>query len=985
VVRTLDSARIQGCAVVAIGGEAGVGKTALAEAAADQAARRGWRVARGWCLPERLGPLMPVREALASLGLAHTIDPEAARVEAVYIIDPSGLLIAKTEREGVGGDADILAAMVTAVREFSRDAMRASLGERGAKHTSSIAFEDQRIVVARSEPGARELMAAALVVGQETPALFASLSRLASRIGEEHQAWLASWKGETAAPEQLVSRLREFVDGTTQPGTQGRDDPKLAYLRALDSSVAALKLEAGRGPVLVFIDDAHWADEPTLGWLHQVARSSADALIALMLTFRPEETPDSPEGLEGTLRLIARESRLERVDLGPLAAASVPILIETSIGGPVKDQEYLERLYRATGGNPLFVIETTKLSVEEKALTRDGVGWRLARDLRSLTIPARVRDVVARRVSSLSKEEREVAETAAVVGEEFTLPLLAEIAGGDRREVAKALDSLERAHRILHSTPRGYRFHHSILRETLYDGLGAGLRREIHAAAAEAILRSGSRVDRREELLAWHFAQAGDAERGVPAILEAAAAMERRYDNAAVARLCDWGLRLMRTAEPPFAARDSAGVGSAGGRAAELPLLILKGEAEERAGRLAEARATFEETCAVALDSGDEEALARASVRLCVTMLNMGDPARVLEVWEQTGPHLSKGRRVEAARLRRHAADALRMSGRLDEAAREAAAAREEMERAAAGEGELAGAYHTLANVSSARGDPAEAVRLYRKAMDLVRSAPDLEESAPLLYSLGAAAYNCGVSHLMLGDLAEAGDLIGEARRIWTKLGDEHGLATSLAVLGDIAMAEGRLDEAEELCEESAALSARLGDVESVAIARMHQAEVRLEQERHAAALECLEEAARILEAHGLKTVLPSVHAMQAKALAELGDVREARKRLDRAGPLFAEAESATARVAVLVARAVVEAREGDREGSRKALGAALELCVAAGLKIHEPEIKMEFGRTLHALGEREEAEELLLQAAELFRRLGRGWWADRARALARG
>ena len=983
VVQVIESSRKQGCVVVAIGGEAGVGKTALAGAAAAEAERRGFRVARGWCLPERLGPLMPVREVMSTLGLAHTLDPGAARVEAVYIIDPSGLLMARSERPGVGGDADILEAMITAVREFSRDAMRTSLGDTGEGRSSGISFGDRRMVVANSNPEGMELIVAALVVGQETTALVASLQRLASEIGDENREWLEKWKGETSAPEPMERRLREFVELPSPAGATGIDDPKLAYLRSLESSISALTREAERAPVIVFIDDAHWADEPTLGWLHHLARSAKDSPLAILMTYRPEETADSPEGLDGTLRLVARESRFERLELAPLPASGVSLLIEAALGGPVNDKEYLERLFRATGGNPLYVIETTRLSVEEKALTRDGVGWRLARDLKSITIPARVRDVVARRVSALSSEERELAETAAVLGEEFTLSLLVEVSARSRTDAARLLDSLERSHRLLHSTSRGYRFRHSILRETLYDAMGAGMKRELHATAAEALERSPARIDRREEMVAWHYAQAGDAERGVPAIVKAAGVMERRYDNAAVSRLCGWGIELLRLGSDGFATADRDAEDGRMTRTREVGLLLTKGEAEFRSGRLVEARSTLEEACALALKEGDFGTLGRASTRLCVTLLNLGDPAKVLEVWVQTSQHLGKERPIDAARLRRHAADALRMIGRLEEAKEEAEAARDGMERAGAGPGELAGAYHTLANVASARGDPAAAVGLYGKGVELLRSIPTLDEDATLLYGLSASAYNCGVSHMMLGQVDEAAALVEDARGIWARLGDEHGLATSLATLGDIAVAKGELEEAERLCAESGTLSERLGDIEGVAMARYHRAGVLYELERPAEALESLDAAASLFEAQGMETVLPSVLATQAKVLLSLGDTVEAGRRLQRATDLVAREASSPARLSVLAATALWHAHNRRFDDSMASFRSALDLASETGLRAMQAEMRFDLGRAFCGLGRTEEGAQLLSESADYYEKAGLRFWADRARTFA--
>ncbi|MGH7340397.1 MAG: tetratricopeptide repeat protein, partial [Candidatus Rokuibacteriota bacterium] len=459
--------------------------------------------------------------------------------------------------------------------------------------------------------------------------------------------------------------------------------------------------------------------------------------------------------------------------------------------------------------------------------------------------------------------------------------------------------------------------------------------------------------------------------------------MERRYDNIAVARLCGWGLALLRTGGSVPIAADRADGDDAGAGPRELEILMMKGEAEYRAGRLVQARDTLEEACAMALGQEDSAALGRASTRLCVTLLNLGDASKVLEVWEQTAPHLGMDRRIEAARLRRHAADALRMIGRLEEAVKEAEAAMEQLQAAGAGPGELAGAYHTLGNVAAARGIPAAAVGYYEQGIAALRSVPSLEHDAGLLYSLSASAYNCGVSHVMAGHIEAAADLVQEARRIWAKLGDEHGLATSLSTLGDIALAKGDLEDAEQLCAESAALSERLGDLEGMAMARYHQAGAQAELGRPADALESLTTAATILEEQGLKTVLPSVLASQAKALLAVGDIAGAGTRLAKAESLLLGDEVGPAKIGVLAATAVLNTHARRFEAARDALQRAVELAASEGLRQMEADIKLEVGRAFIAHGQGDEGVRLLGEAGKTYDESGLAWWAERARSHA--
>jgi DNA-binding SARP family transcriptional activator len=341
----------------------------------------------------------------------------------------------------------------------------------------------------------------------------------------------------------------------------------------------AHRLSATGAPVLLAIDDLHWADQATLLLLAHLA-SRADG-VALAASYRESElSRDHP--LSAALAELHRAGGVERIVLRGLSQPEVAELLGVSPAAPVAHSVHAE-----TGGNPFFVEEVAR---------------HLA-DSGERAIPQSVRDVIGRRLSRLRPETDRVLQLAAVAGREFDLDLLERLDALAGVDVLGALEEAQSAQLVREEpgTPGRYGFVHALIRETLYAELSLARRVRTHAALAAALeeLDDGRRL---AELAHHHLeaAAGGDPARAVQVALRAARAAEAGYAYAAAAALCDRALQALE--------------GRPDADATRTEVLLRLGEARLRAGATAAAADAFRAAAQLARAGGDTERLARAAL-----------------------------------------------------------------------------------------------------------------------------------------------------------------------------------------------------------------------------------------------------------------------------------------------------------------------------------------------------------------------------------
>ena len=313
----------------------------------------------------------------------------------------------------------------------------------------------------------------------------------------------------------ISERLADLVDGLALAGHDvlgpllrlfATEDPAEAAIdregfqgrlaNAVETLVTAV---AARTPVVLCLQDLHWADPSTIGLMRRIAPRISERVLVLANS-RPDAEPDLGPGVR-------------RLHLADLSEGDVARLVASRLGGSV-DPALSRFVCGRSGGNPFFAEEVLNTLLDEGSLVRSPAGWRLGPDARTSQVPGTVQGVIAARLDRLAPASRDCIRQAAVVGREFAVDdLLGMDPGTDH---GPALRDLERADLVRGVGDGRYEFKHALTLDVVQDGLTKHERRRLHLAAARSI---EARVrDRRAEfadVLGSHYHQAGEVEQAV--------------------------------------------------------------------------------------------------------------------------------------------------------------------------------------------------------------------------------------------------------------------------------------------------------------------------------------------------------------------------------------------------------------------------------------------------------------------------------------
>src|SRR3954462_12301947 len=372
----------------------------------------------------------------------------------------------------------------------------------------------------------------------------------------------------------------------------------------LHTAVTDLLVGLSARPVLLVLEDGHWADASTLLLLRHLARAAGNARVLLLVTFRDTEA-DVPEALSQTLADLRRSDDVVRLRLAGLSDDDVDAFLRhaAAAGDAGPGQPELARaIGELTGGNAFLVCELWRALVETGIVEVVDGTIRPTRPLAELGTPESVREVVSQRLSRLAPAPTDLLELTAAAGSEFGLDIVRQASGLSEPDLLAALDEGVHSGMIeeLLSRRLAYRFTHQLGRRALYDRLSGVRRAELHLRVGEALERSEGRSGRALADLADHFAAAAPLdgpERGIEYNVGAARA-------AAAAVSFDEAATRLRTAL-------ELGIESPANRA---EVFLELGTASHRAGDAVDALEAFQETARIARELGDGELLARAAI-----------------------------------------------------------------------------------------------------------------------------------------------------------------------------------------------------------------------------------------------------------------------------------------------------------------------------------------------------------------------------------
>ena len=294
-------------------------------------------------------------------------------------------------------------------------------------------------------------------------------ARLAARCG--------GGRGRPARPGDRREARHRAGDGAS--------DSEEARFRLFDSVTSLLLAAARDRPIVIVLDDLHWADEPSLLLLRFAARELASSGLLILGTYRDVEL-----GRHHPLaRMLGEMSGIEgsgRIPLRGLSVAAVERYIEMTAGAPAPPG-LADAVQEQTDGNPFFVGEVVRLLASEGKLTSGG-------SAAELQIPQGVREVVGRRLDRLSEETNAALRVAAVIGRDFDRELVWRVAKLEPQQLMKAAEEAV-AERLVTDLGDGhYSFAHALVRDTLYEELTPA-----EALGAARAGRPGDRGDLRRE------------------------------------------------------------------------------------------------------------------------------------------------------------------------------------------------------------------------------------------------------------------------------------------------------------------------------------------------------------------------------------------------------------------------------------------------------------------------------------------------------
>jgi DNA-binding SARP family transcriptional activator len=427
-----------------------------------------------------------------------------------------------------------------------------------------------RVVLVEGEPGigktrlVEELATAAAGRGtavhwgrafhaEVTPAFWPWLPPLRALVGE-------LGAGAEVAPELaglVDGRPAGDGDGRSAGGNGGDDGAPPAGTAApptdrsrfhfFDAVARLIADAAARRPLMLVLDDLHWADVPSLELLEFVAGQLADEPVLLACTVRELEVGRNDAVVEA-LALLSRAHRTRRITLGGISHLATAELVEAAAGRPV-DKAITTAIQDRAEGNPFFATELARLVVSD-----DGGAGALGAVAPGGDVPTGVRDVVRRRLALLPGPTAEVLQVAAVIGREADLDLLVHASGAG---VDTVLDRLDPAvvHRLLAPVPDQpgtFRFAHGLVRDVVVDDMSALQRARLHLRVADALEATAGQLDDTAEILAehlWSAAAVGAGPRAAAALERAAEVAVRRYAFESAEGLLERALQLQGTGQ----------------------------------------------------------------------------------------------------------------------------------------------------------------------------------------------------------------------------------------------------------------------------------------------------------------------------------------------------------------------------------------------------------------------------------------------------
>ncbi len=615
---------------------------------------------------------------------------------------------------------------------------------------------------------------------------------------------------ESVADTAMLLRRQSEKKRNASPGNYAANQDQVfqQYINFLGSL-------SERTPLVLVLDDFHWADTSSSNLLFAAARQLQGRPILFVVAYRRDDAASSRGG-EGHPILHIR-NELERYGLATeitiprFTSLELDALLRSRYRSYVNNDAFEEWLARVGGGNALFI--TQFLETLEEDGTIDLETGELGRDFANVDVPQSAYAVIKERIRRLNEETRELLRYASVEGETFTSRVLASVAELPQLKLLQKLRLAEEIHRVVVSLGKqrvyaretsAFQFSHGLMQRVLYDSLGQEERELVHEAVLDALkeewreaVDDGDVPGGMAARMAVHAMALGDDLLAAELLIEGATASWIEYSGEETLRQ----IETARAAIERFRSSADASTQRARSRVAradalEARALMLRGEVEAMRGhfgdaleRFATARAHFEriDDAAAAVD-----AMVRQADMLYMREDRQEAESVAREALDSAVAHTHRRGEAAAARV---VGKTLSAAGRYREA-REMFEHALHAAEAAGSDADAALALDSIGIVIEILGDRADAQQYYQRALEICRRSGNLRGEA-------FAANSMGTLFLRLHDYQQARPWFERGRETFRAVGDREGEARTLNNLGLIAQTGDDLDAALDLYDQA--------------------------------------------------------------------------------------------------------------------------------------------------------------------------------------
>ena len=497
-------------------------------------------------------------------------------------------------------------------------------------------------------------------------------------------------------------------------------DPQLRRRRTLDAIKRILLRESLNQPLTLIFEDLHWIDQETQAFLNLLAEAIANARVLLLVNYRPEYTHQ-----------WGSKTYYTQLRLDPLGKESADEMLSALVGDAPELAPLKQLVLERTQGNPLFMEELIQALFDEGVLVRNGT-VRLTRRLSQLKIPPTVQGILAARIDRLPPEQKELLQALAVIGTEFPLSLVRQVAQLSPDRLDPLLGGLQTGEFIYEQPAAGdveYTFKHALIHDVAYNSILTERRRLLHERTAQAL--EGLSAERQEDHLtelAHHFDRSGNVPKAVEYLRRTGARAAQQGAHSEAIGYFTRALELLPRL-PGGAARDSQEL--------DLQLALSWSLFMARGPRAAEHESALVRARELGEQFGDNAKLMEAFLALAQYRVMRDDFVLARELAERV---LVMAQQAEAPAM-------------------------------------LAGAHHVLGEVLFANGQFPATREQFERAVELFRAGPSRNYGA--LFAQNAPGILAGVV-VILGYpstvLGRAHELLSAARRS----SDPYSIATAL-------------------------------------------------------------------------------------------------------------------------------------------------------------------------------------------------------------